>query len=222
MRILVSGFEPFLDEKVNPSALIAQHVNSCDFHTLVPGGSALDVRGVILPVTFDGAFKRLKSEMDHFRPDVVVCFGLAGGRTTIDIERVAINIRGGDQTSRGDNQGNTPSGPVIQGAPLALVTTLPFDLILDELKKRGVPAKLSFSAGTYVCNDLFFQLQNELRFTKIQSGFIHIPRLNIEPSASEAQPIKSKTPPPPSDQKWTWPQFQKTTEAVLSALANKN
>lgn len=219
MRILVSGFEPFLDEKVNPTAMIANHVNSCDFHNLVPKGSTLDVRGVVLPVTFDGAFQRLKSEMSHFKPDVVVCFGLAGGRNTVDVERVAINIRGGDQTSRGDNQGKSPSGPVVPGAPLALETTLPYDSILKALKEQGVPAKLSFSAGTYVCNDLFFQLQNELRYTQVQSGFIHVPRLETTEKASEAQPPKSENPPP---QEWTWPQFEKTIEAVLTALATKN
>lgn len=219
MRILVSGFEPFLDEKVNPTALIADHVNSCDFHKLGERTSTLDVRGVVLPVTFDGAFLRLKSEMSHFKPDVVVCFGLAGGRTTVDIERIAINIRGGDQTSRGDNLGKTPSGQVIPGAPLALETTLPYDLILDELKSRGVPAKVTFSAGTYVCNDVFFQLQNELRYTKIKSGFIHVPRLDSEQPASEAQPTESKNSPPPTDLQWPWSQFEKTIEAVLIALA---
>lgn len=209
MRILVSGFEPFLDEKINPTAMIADHINSCD---KPQWGSDLDVRGIVLPVTFDGAFQRLKSEMSHFRPDVVVCFGLAGGRTSVDIERVAINIRGGNQTGRGDNNGNSPSGPVIAGAPLALETTLPYEAILSALKDQGIPANLSFSAGTYVCNDLFFQLQNELRYTRTKSGFIHVPRLTTETNDSSTKPPENT---------WPWSQFEKTLETIIKALSTK-
>jgi len=210
MRVLVSGFEPFLDEKINPTAMIADFVNSCEGHRW---GSDLDVRGVVLPVTFDGAFQRLKSEMSHFKPDVVVCFGLAGGRTTVDVERIAVNIRGGDQTSRGDNSGKTPEGPVIEGAPLAYETTLPFDSILEAVRANGIPAKLSLSAGTYVCNDLFYQLQNELKNTNVKSGFIHVPRITTQATIATN---------PPSDSNWPWPKFEKTIEAVLKALSAKN
>ena len=205
MRVLVSGFEPFLEEKINPTELIANYVNSCDFkggdfHSKV---SHLDVRGVVLPVVFDEAFKRLESERRLFNPDVVLSFGLAGGRSRIEIEMLAVNYRGGDQTARGDNRGQVLNGPILRGTesapmPSALPTTLPVQKILDALIEAEIPTGRSWSAGSYVCNDLFFQMQERLRFTRVRSGFIHVPRIDDGP--------------------FKWPRFESALIAILQSL----
>ena len=203
MRVLVTGFQPFLDEKVNPTQSIAEFVNSCEFHRVDPKLSRLDVRGLVLPVEFDQAFQRLESERIDFQPDVVVCFGLAGGRQTFDIEMLAVNERGGDQTVRGDNRGIVLNGPIDKTAPRVLSTTLPVEIIQTNLLAAKVPNRKSYSAGTYVCNDLFFQLQERLRFTRVRSGFIHVPRMKL--SGSQSADLE-------------WPIFEAAVIAVLKSL----
>lgn len=198
VRVLISGFEPFLDEKVNPTEKLAHFANSCDFHA--SGLSRLDVRGVVLPVVFDAAFERLESERQLFRPDVVLSFGLAGGRTRFEVEMLAVNSRGGEQTGRGDNRGQVLGGKVLNssGAPLSLTTTLPVEKILAGLESASVSSGRSWTAGTYVCNDLFYRMQERLRFTRVRSGFIHVPRLD--------------------EATFSWPTFEKALLAILRSL----
>lgn len=205
MRVLVSGFEPFLDEKINPTEMIANHVNSCDLkgRDLYSKVSHFDVRGVVLPVVFDEAFKRLESERKLFNPDVVLSFGLASSRSRIEIEMLAVNYRGGGKTLRGDNRGQVMNGPILVGsenikAPSTLPTTLPDQKILDALMAAEIPTGRSWSAGSYVCNDLFFQMQERLRFTRVRSGFIHVPRID--------------------DGQFQWSRFEIALLAVLQSL----
>ena len=200
MRVLVSGFEPFLDEKINPTQDIVHHLNSCAAHER-NGWENLDVRGVVLPVLFEKAFERLESERRLFQPDVVLAFGLAGGRETIDIEQVALNYRGGSQTVRGDGAGRSLEGVIDGLAPRSLLTTLPTERILHELSLAGIPASRSFTAGTYVCNEVFFRLQDRLRFTRVASGFIHVPRRTDEQGS------------------WPWSKFEIAVNAILRAIA---
>lgn len=178
MRVLVSGFEPFLDERENPTEKMAHFANSCDFHAT--GLPHLDVRGVVLPVVFAEAFSKLEQERQLFRPDVVLSFGLAGGRSRFEVEMLAVNSRGGEQSGRGDNRGQVLTGKVSDEAAalLAIPTSLPVEKILASLQSEGVPAGCSWTAGTYVCNDLFYRLQDRLRFTRVRSGFIHVPRID--------------------------------------------
>lgn len=198
VKVLVSGFEPFLDEKVNPTEQLVHFANSCDFHQ--SGLSDLDVRGVVLPVVFGEAFERLEAERRLFRPDVVLSFGLAGGRSRFDVEMLAVNSRGGEQTGRGDNRGQVLNGKILESSEArpTLPTTLPVERLLAGLEAAAVPAGRSWSAGTYVCNDLFYRLQDRLRFTRTRSGFIHVPRLD------EAQ--------------FPWTTFEKALVAILRAL----
>ncbi len=200
MRVLVSGFEPFLDEKVNPTQEIAHYLNSCAAHDR-KGWENLDVRAVVLPVLFEKAFERLEDERKLFKPDVILSFGLAGGRETFDIEQVAINYRGGGQTVRGDNAGVSSEGKIEEFAPLSLSTSLPTEDLLKELSRAGIPAKMSFTAGTYVCNELFFKLQDRLRFTRVRSGFIHVPRMTDDVGP------------------WPWARFEIAIQAILRAVA---
>jgi pyroglutamyl-peptidase len=203
VRVLVTGFQPFLDEKVNPTQAIVEFVNSCEFHKVDSKLSRLDVRGLVLPVEFDQAFHRLEQERISFRPEVIVSFGLAGGRQTFDIEMLAVNERGGEQSDRGDNQGKVFSGPIDPTSPRVLSTTLPVDVIRGFLSAANVPNRKSFSAGTYVCNDLFFKTQERLRFTRVRSGFVHVPRIKSPGSVSDGL---------------EWPIFEAAVIAILKSF----
>lgn len=201
MRVLVSGFGPFLEERINPTESIVNFVNSCGAHTAASAGwSALDVRGVILPVAFDLAFQRLEQERTMFKPDVILSFGLAGGRSTIDLEKVAVNARGAK------NAGGTEAGPIDPTAPAQLATTLPVEMMLADLQASGIPARLSESAGTYVCNDLFFQTQRQLTDSNVRSGFIHVPRMAV-PGEAE------------SPTAWSWSAIEASVHSILSTIA---
>ncbi len=194
MRVLISGFEPFLDEKVNPTEYIAKFVDRLDFKSEMSKRNSrfayapqMVLRGIVLPVVFEEAFRRLEAERRSFCPDVVINLGLAGGRSRIEVEMIAVNQIGGDakddQSSRGDNKGQTFQGPIICSspifeAPVSLETTLPVSQILSSLNEFEIPSGRSWSAGRYVCNDLFYRVQDRLRFTRIRSGFIHVPRFD--------------------------------------------
>lgn len=154
-RVLVTGFEPFGEQPVNPSQLVAE---------------ALD--GVVLPVSYERAADELRRAVDERAPDVVVCFGLAADRTAITIERYAHNL---DEASTTDNEGNPGSGkPIDAGGPLALASTLPVDAIVGALRAEEIPAEVSRDAGGYLCNHVLYSL---LR-SRVRGGFVHLPPLD--------------------------------------------
>ena len=191
MRVLVSGFGPFLEEKVNPSEAMVQFVNSCSPERRKAWAS-IEVRGVTLPVDFEQAFPRLEKERAEFQADVVLSFGLAAGRTAIEIEQLAVNFR----------------GTIDPLAPITLATTLPSDAIVADLLARGIPARPSLTAGTYVCNHLFFKLQDRLRFTRVRSGFIHVPRMAPDGAS-------------PTADHWPWQRFEDSVDSILATLAKE-
>jgi len=165
-RVLLTGFEPFGGAEVNSSwdavALVAE--------TWQHGAELVTRR---LPVTFGSAGRRLAEHVAMHTPDVVVAVGVAPGRSALALERVAINFR---DASIPDNAGRQPvEVPSIAGAPAAHFSTLPVTRIAAALNRAGVPAEVSLSAGSYVCNDTFFALQNSLVGLGVASGFIHVP-----------------------------------------------
>ncbi len=167
--ILLTGFEPFGDERVNPSQDIARH-----WHGRVIGGHR--VAGALLPCVFGAAIMELKEQIRATKPVLVVCTGLAGGRAEITPERVAINV---DDARIADNAGRQPvDRPVVRGGPAAYWSTLPVKAITDALRRRGIPAAVSQTAGTFVCNHVFYGLMHELRRRRgVRGGFIHVPFL---------------------------------------------
>ncbi len=206
MRVLVSGFEPFLNEKVNPTFEIVRFVNA---------RSDTQVRAILLPVLFDKAFEELEQARLEFQPDVILSFGLAAGRNSIDFEQTAANLRGRDTgavagSAAGvgpvDNAGVVGSGKIIDSAPAFLPSTLPTEVFMKALREAGVPARLSADAGTYVCNDLFFQMQHHLQSTEVRSGFIHVPRLAVSEESETA---------------WPWWKLEKAVTTIFSALASE-
>ncbi len=171
MKILISGFQAFAGDDVNPTQGLIEKILKGE--SKFP--SHLVVRGVVLPVLYSQAFAQLKACAQEFDPNVIVALGQANGRSAdIEIERVAINCQASEIA---DNSGEVRDQAVDPLGPPAYFSTLPIDRLLNSLKSCGVRASISNSAGTYVCNSLFYQLQDwTLRSTR-KSGFIHVPLL---------------------------------------------
>jgi len=107
---------------------------------------------------------------------VVICFGQAEGRTSITPERFAVNL---NDASIADNAGRIRVDQAIrQGSPLALESTLPVKEFVTAIRAEGIPASLSLSAGTFVCNHIFYELQDALKGKAVQSGFVHVPLMD--------------------------------------------
>jgi len=159
--VLVTGFEPFGEHAVNPSALVAKSFD-----------------GVVLPVSYARAAGALRAAIDDADPDVVLCFGLADNRTKVSVERFAHNL---DEASTTDNDAASGSGTEIDPAgPLAFRSTLPVDDIVAALDSEGIPAEVSRDAGGFLCNHVFYVLMQTLDPKRI-GGFIHVPPASVLP-----------------------------------------
>ena len=168
-RILLTGFDPFGGETVNPSWEAARAL-----HGRRVGGHQIVARQ--LPTEFAGSLRVLKAAMRELKPAIVLGVGQAGGRAQLSLERVMINL----QDARiPDNAGAQPiDEPVINGAPAAYFSTLPLNTMLAALHDAGIPATISHSAGTYVCNHIAYAMLHFAAKTRgVRAGFIHIPYL---------------------------------------------
>lgn len=170
--VLVTGFEPFGADSINPSWMAAQAL-----HGRVVAGHR--VVGAQLPTVFGAAIDTLGEQLRRHRPVLVIATGQAGGRAALSLERVAINV---NDARIPDNEGAQPvDTAVIADAPAAYFTTLPIKAMLAALLDAGIAAEVSQTAGTFVCNHVFYGLmhllatQPELRHTR--GGFIHVPWL---------------------------------------------
>ncbi len=166
--ILLTGFEPFGGETTNPSWTAARGAAAV---LRAEGHEAVAVQ---LPCVFGDAADALHAALAEHRPELVVCAGQAGGRTGISLERIAINC---DDARIPDNAGRAPvDEPVVPDGPAAYFSTLPVKAALQALRRAGVPAEVSQSAGTYVCNHVFYALMHALRHTPaVRAGFVHVP-----------------------------------------------
>ena len=168
MKILLTGFEPWGKWDQNPSGEAA-----LSLHGAVVGGH--EVVGVTLPVVHGEDFARVTPLIEAHCPAAVVSLGLGGGGTTLNVERVAVNLKvidGGE----GDEPGDLP---VVEGGPAAYFSTLPTRKMVASMQAAGVPARLSYSAGTFLCNHIMYQVLHYLaeRRMEIPAGFVHIPAL---------------------------------------------
>lgn len=168
MKILITGFDAFGGEKINPASLILDKIgDEIDGHK---------IEKLLLPTKFVGTADILEKKIRGMRPDIIISLGQAGGRTDITVERVAINIA---DASIADNGGKMPIDEKIRwDGENAYFSTLPIKAIVENLRKEEIPASVSNSAGTYVCN---FIMYNDLYFAdkykNISAGFIHVPYL---------------------------------------------
>lgn len=167
MKILITAFEPFGGEKVNP-ALEAMK--------LLPDkiGEA-QILKLELPTVFKKSIEKVWQHIDEYEPDIVISLGQAGGRACISIERVAINI---DDTTMADNEGNMPvDQPIFKDGENAYFSNLPIKNMVEDIKKAGIPANISNTAGTYVCNHVMYGILYKIHKERlnIKAGFIHVP-----------------------------------------------
>ncbi len=181
MPILVTGFEPFAGATLNPSQLIVA--------ALAESSIAENLVLEVLPVEYQQAGERLGDLIGQHNPHTVICIGQAEGRASISIETRAQNL---DDANLADNSGETRSGQAISsdGEP-ELPTTLPVDALLERLTQAGIPAELSTSAGTFVCNHIFYVMQQLLADTGVRSGFIHVPLVPEQASEFSGKPTMS-------------------------------
>ena len=175
--VLLTGFEPFGGDAVNPSGEAVHRVAA-----RWEGPGVLVT--AVLPVTFAGAAARLKELLAEHRPDIVIGAGLAGGRAAIGVERVAVNLV---DARIPDNDGEQPVDvPSVPGAATAHFATLPVKEIARRIAGAGIPAEVSYSAGTFVCNHVFFTAL-EAAASGTRAGFIHVPwSAEHAPSADSA------------------------------------
>lgn len=166
-RVLVTGFEPFDGQAVNASWCAVRELSSA-------WGGPADLVAVELPVSFGRAGSAVRSLLSLHRPDVVVCVGEAGGRGAVGIERVAVNVI---DARIPDADGAAPVDvPVVAGGPVAYLTALPIKRALAAGARDGVPVEVSGSAGTYVCNAVFYELMHATAGSAVRAGFVHVPR----------------------------------------------
>lgn len=174
--VLLTGFEPFGGDVANPSGDAVRLVGET-------WDGPEELVTAILPVTFDGAAARLRDLIAEHEPDVVIAAGLAGGRTAIGVERVAVNLV---DARIPDNAGAQPIDvPSIGGAPAAHFATLPVKAITAALTASGIPAEVSHSAGTFVCNHVFFTALDVVEVPR-RAGFIHVPWSSEHAPAADA------------------------------------
>lgn len=167
-RALVIAFEPFGGETINPTMRILEHLSS-------PPGVQLE--RLVLPVVFGESLRLLEQALETFEPDIVLGLGQAGGRALVSLERVAVNL---DDARIPDNAGQQPiDAPVVVGAPAAYFSTLPLKRTLKTLLEAGIPAHVSQSAGTFVCNHVMYGLLHTLAhsYPHTRGGFVHVPFL---------------------------------------------
>ncbi|EPJ76010.1 MULTISPECIES: pyroglutamyl-peptidase I [Pseudomonas] len=181
-NVLLTGFEPFDKAAVNPSWEAVRQLDG------VPLSEGVKIVARCLPCAFATAAETLLQLINELQPAMVIATGLGPGRSDISIERVAINV---NDARIPDNLGAQPiDTAVVEGGPAAYFSTLPIKGMVKAVREAGIAASVSQTAGTFVCNQVFYRLQHALVGTGVRSGFIHVPGL---PGSSEPSMVLSTT-----------------------------
>jgi pyroglutamyl-peptidase len=179
--VLLTGFEPFDGAAINPAWEAVRRLDGW-----AGDGFRVEVRE--LPCVFGRAAEALCAAVDEVRPDVAIAVGQAGGRPEISVERIAINV---DDARILDNAGQQPVDlPIVADGPAAYFTTLPIKAMVAAMRAHGLKAGVSQTAGTFVCNHVFYALMHHVRQAPIKAGFIHVPFLP-EQAARYPEPTPS-------------------------------
>ncbi|MBT2662056.1 pyroglutamyl-peptidase I [Bacillus sp. ISL-45] len=172
MKVLISGFEPFGKMKINPTEELLLEAEMFEIENV-------EISTILLPVNYDECAEVLIKKIDDTQPDVVISCGLAAGRTAITPERIGINVKDtGSGDPYPDNKGRIPTDEMIDvEGPDGLFATLPNRQIEKNLKGLNIPAAVSNSAGTFICNNTLYSVLNHIRKNNlpIKAGFIHFP-----------------------------------------------
>lgn len=166
-RLLITGFDPFGGQPVNPSwEAVRRLPNEIGDYTLTK---------LQIPTVFGAAAQAVLETAQSVQPDVILSIGQAGGRSAVTPEVVGLNLR---EAGIPDNAGNQPSAqPVVEGAPAAYFATVPVREMVRAINAAGLPGALSYSAGVYVCNDVLYTLLHHFDGTPTRVGFTHVPFL---------------------------------------------
>ena len=188
-KVLLTGFGPFGNDKVNPALEV---IKKLDKQELKIKKEAIVISTIELPVVFGKAIEIFRKAVPKVNPELILSIGQAGGRAVIAIERVGINI---NDASIADNEGNKPQDEYIEpSGPAAYFTTINIRKTCEEIKKAKIPALISNSAGTYVCNNIIYGalhfLMKTKKYSTIKYGFIHIPYIPSQ-IATKEKPIAS-------------------------------
>ena len=178
--ILLTGFEPFGGELINPSWEVARALDGAPI-------AGARVVAHLLPCRFGAAGEAMQRLVAELRPVCVLALGQASGRADFSIERVAINV---DDARIPDNEGAQPiDEPVVAEGPTGYFSTLPIKAMVAGLRAAGLPASVSQSAGTFVCNHVFYSLMHSLRQRpEVRAGFMHLPLLPAQASRHPGVP----------------------------------
>jgi pyroglutamyl-peptidase len=166
MKLLLTAFDPFGGDKVNPALEAVK---------LIPARiGKTEIVKLEVPTVFRKSIDRVVDAIKKEKPDAVLCIGQAGGRFDITPERVAINI---DDARIRDNEGNQPIGPIYEDGENAYFTSLPIKAMVKKIRDSGLPSSISNTAGTFVCNHLMYGVLYHIKksFPSVRGGFIHVP-----------------------------------------------
>ena len=164
-KLLITGFDPFGGESVNPSweavKLLPDRIGAYELHKLQ------------IPTIFGVAAQRVLQKAAQVNPDVILCIGQAGGRAAVTPERIGINVR---SARIADNAGNQPQEePIVPNGPDGLFATVPVVKMVQAIQNAGLPGAVSNTAGAFVCNDTLYTLLHHYAGTSVRAGFIHVP-----------------------------------------------
>ena len=183
-KLLITGFDPFGGETVNPSweavRLLPEEIGACRLTKLQ------------IPTVFGRAAETVLAASEKLQPDVILCIGQAGGRSGITPEVVGINLR---EARLPDNAGNQPTDvPVVENGPAAYFATVPVRAMVKAVNDAGISAALSYSAGTFVCNDVLYSLLHHYHGADTKVGFVHVPFLPEQAEENvPAMPLEQMT-----------------------------
>lgn len=180
MKVLITGFDPFGGEKINPAWEAVKGIKD-----IIEGAKIIKLE---IPTVFNKSIEKVKEAMELEKPDIVLCIGQAGGRYDITIERVAINV---DDARIEDNEKNQPIDiPVFEDGENAYFSNLPIKAMVEEIKGQGIPSSISNSAGTFVCNHIMYGVLYHINKTykNMRGGFIHVPFINEQVLDKKNQP----------------------------------
>ena len=183
MKLLITAFDPFGGSEENASLELLRALPE----TL----EGAEIVKLVLPTVFRRSGEKAIQRAEEVRPDAIVCMGQAGGRRAITPERVGLNLM---DARIPDNDGFQPvDEPILPGGPAAYFSTLPIKPMAAAIRAAGVPAEISNTAGTFVCNSLFYQMRHytETRCPEVPCGFIHVPLLKDLPLPDGLRGLKA-------------------------------
>ena len=166
-KILITGFDPFGGESINPAFEAVKLLPDT-----IAGAQVIKLE---VPTVFGKGPQKTIDAIEEYKPDYVLCIGQAGGRSQLTPEFVGINYV---QARIPDNEGNQPMNqPLVEGAPQAYFATIPVHAMVEKIKANGIPASVSYTAGTYVCNAMLYCVMHALytKYPNVKGGFMHVP-----------------------------------------------